>query len=57
MKARMNPYALSPDGYKALVGLETYLAKSARSVRPLTPVQVDSLESLKATAAFGGGTE
>jgi glycosyltransferase involved in cell wall biosynthesis len=37
--------------------LEKYLAKSARSVRPLPPVQVDSLESLEATPAFGGGTE
>ena len=27
MKSRFNPYALSPDGYKAMVGLETYLAK------------------------------
>src|SRR3954470_2227087 len=27
MKARMNPFALAPDGYKAMTGLETYLAK------------------------------
>jgi len=32
MKSRFNPYALSPDGYKAMVGLETYLAKCGLEV-------------------------
>jgi AhpD family alkylhydroperoxidase len=27
MTARINPYAVSPDGYKALMGLEQYLSR------------------------------
>jgi len=37
--------------------LEKYLAKSTRSAQPLTLVQIDSLDGLKATPAFGGGAQ
>jgi AhpD family alkylhydroperoxidase len=35
MEQRFNAYSLSPDGYKALIGLEKYLAASGLEINLL----------------------
>ena len=52
MNARINPYAVSPDGYKALMGLEQYLSRCEIEKMLLHLIELSSSQGCDGCSPF-----